>query len=55
MNHTSPIDADTRYLELADLVDGLVQSMERTSDDRGTAQILTTLADAARELAELSA
>lgn len=43
-----------RYLELADLVDGLVRTFAGTDDDRDDGLVLAELADAAQKLAELA-
>ncbi|MEU4673955.1 hypothetical protein AB0F91_39870 [Amycolatopsis sp. NPDC023774] len=47
-------DPDTRYLELADQIDGVVAAMERALDDDEIAALLTSLAAAAVELVSVS-
>ncbi|SFW11711.1 hypothetical protein [Amycolatopsis australiensis] len=50
----TPADPQLRYLELDDLVDGLVAAFTRSDDDTEDARILATLAEATAELATLS-
>lgn len=45
---------DIRYLELDDLVDGLIETFRHTDGDAEDAQLLAQLADTAEELATLS-
>lgn len=45
---------DIRYLELDDLIDGLVKTFRHTDGDTEDAQLLATLADTADQLAALS-
>jgi hypothetical protein len=45
---------DIRYIELDDLVDGLIETFRHTDGDAEDAQLLATLADTAGQLAALS-
>jgi hypothetical protein len=51
---TSDTDSATRYLELADFVDGLIQALVGSDGDADDSAFFAELAGAIRELADLS-
>ncbi|MBE1580468.1 hypothetical protein ACFORH_43115 [Amycolatopsis roodepoortensis] len=53
LTHISPGDA-ARYLDYADLVDGVVAAMEHSDNDLEDAQLLDELAEATKEQAALT-